>query len=194
MFIPCSNSANCPRAGWCKRVTYHFDKESLKHKICFDCSDENHWANYVKNKAREIYERENPNDILRDETFELSQYDDINRESGLRENNVPDSGPGEEGETGNSATSDRVLEFFQCSGGRSFTESPDGADSARTIAEALSFLERAIREEQYRELSRAAGPAILSNPSLNGVSTAEPEPRQLDDRQQFRRVWEPPQL
>lgn len=64
MITPCSN-CNCVRAGWCKRVTYHFSADWYEeHVYCFMCSDKNQWEHYIRNKAREIYERSNPDDTL----------------------------------------------------------------------------------------------------------------------------------
>lgn len=65
MFIPCTNAISCPRSGWCKRISYKkFTDEERKKATFFECSCENGWEYYVKNKVREIYEREHPSDCI----------------------------------------------------------------------------------------------------------------------------------
>lgn len=62
--MTCINGG-CPRASWCKRHTYNMgNKRGEMPRTSYICSEANGWKNYVKNKAREIYERENPNDIF----------------------------------------------------------------------------------------------------------------------------------
>ena len=123
MFTPCKNAASCSRAGWCKRISYkQFTPEDRKCAQDFDCSPDNGWAHYVKNKAREIYEREHPNDILQDEEPDRSEHENPDREPWMREDNVPDSGPGEENQGGATLDTDRILELLERSGGRGSAE------------------------------------------------------------------------
>lgn len=62
--ITCTNGG-CPRASWCKRHTYNMgNKRGVMPLQSFNCNVENNWSKYVKNKAREIYERDNPYDLF----------------------------------------------------------------------------------------------------------------------------------
>lgn len=68
-FTLCSN-AHCIRACWCKRFTY---KQRLQEAVTlyktmhFNCNEEDGYPAYRKNKAREHYEKEHPDDILTNE-------------------------------------------------------------------------------------------------------------------------------
>ena len=94
MAHPCNN-ANCPRASWCKGFTYKWKPGTQREYLI--CSSENNWLYYTKNKAREIYERDNPNDILRNEELNQQEHQDNNRESRMREDHEADTRTGGEG-------------------------------------------------------------------------------------------------
>lgn len=90
MFLKCSNTC-CPRAGWCKRVTYKPSSEPYK-EVFMECSDEDGWANYKQNKAREIYERDYPERRYNDRVYipssEQEEHARSDREPGMRQDNV----------------------------------------------------------------------------------------------------------
>lgn len=89
---PCRNYA-CPRAGWCKRISYPFSEEDRKLLAAFyECGDFNSWEYYIRNKAREIYERENPDDAFSNDELEQEKHQNNNRESGMREDDEADNG------------------------------------------------------------------------------------------------------
>ena len=83
----CTNES-CARAGWCKRFTYKKYIRDREYPFAFfSCSSADNFRYYVRNKAREIYERENPDDAYRDEKPESEEHPDNNRESRMREDN-----------------------------------------------------------------------------------------------------------
>lgn len=105
MKMYCTNN-NCPRAGWCRRVsllrnmseaTQALERDNIKYMdpgTDYKC--------YVRNKAREIREREHINDILQNEESNRAEHEDSNREPGVREDDSPnpsDDGRSQEGRT-----------------------------------------------------------------------------------------------
>lgn len=120
MFTLCTNGT-CVRAGWCKRFTYYrkLSPQEFKEwrKDYLQCSDEDKWLYYKKNKAREIYERENPDDIFRNDEPIQKEHQDNNREPGLRENNKTYIRVEEALPEWHSAERDSVLQL-QCSSDR----------------------------------------------------------------------------
>lgn len=144
MFTLCSNAA-CAYAGWCKRFTYKISYPSsvdngypVKH---FQCG---YGEMYMKNKAREIYERDNPDDDIY-EQFERLQHEDNNRESRLREDDDSDQGVEEHiADWGGVSDPDSVLQL-QCGGDRrSDNQGGEIARSRERIEEETRALERLI--------------------------------------------------
>ena len=119
-FMKCDN-ISCSRAGWCKRVSYTPDNFIYR---TFDCCDRNNWEFYIRNKAREIYERENPENAYRVEIFELQQHENNNREPGVREDVNPDITIESGNPEGDAVTTNRILQFFECRNRRSEGEGP----------------------------------------------------------------------
>lgn len=90
MIYYCTNN-NCPRAGWCKRVSLlrnmSEDIRTLEHNKIKYMDPGTDYKCYVMNKAREIREREHINDILQDEESNRAEHEDLDREPGVWENN-----------------------------------------------------------------------------------------------------------
>lgn len=88
MIYYCTNN-NCPRAGWCKRVSLlrnmNHDTQVLEHNKIKYLDPGTDYKCYVKNKAREIREREHIDDILQDEESNRSEHEDSDREPWVRE-------------------------------------------------------------------------------------------------------------
>lgn len=101
----CTN-AGCSRAGWCKRISYTTGDDKYND---FECGDHNGWPYYVRNKAREIYER----DYNATEEFNQTEHSNNNRESGVREDNNPDPGARASSEERYTIESDRVLQLLR---------------------------------------------------------------------------------
>lgn len=105
MIYYCTNN-NCPRAGWCKRVSMlrnmSHDTQILEHNKIKYMDPGTEYKCYVKNKAREIREREHINDILQDEESNRPEHEDPDRESWVREDyraDPTDDGGSSEGRT-----------------------------------------------------------------------------------------------
>lgn len=128
MFTPCLNST-CPRAGWCKRISYKFSPGIRETYGQFmECSNATGWHNYVKNKAREIYEREHPDDILSNEESKQEKHSNNNRESGMREDVETDIGASGPDRTEVSVEPDGGDVVLERSGGRDNTPSNNYID------------------------------------------------------------------
>lgn len=105
MIYYCTNN-NCPRAGWCKRVSLlrnlSEDTKILEHNKIKYMDPGTEYKCYVRNKAREIREREHINDILQDEESNRPEHEDSDREPWMREDNrlnPVDDGGSQEGRT-----------------------------------------------------------------------------------------------
>lgn len=146
----CCNS-NCPRAGWCKRISLgrnitpqedNWDRlEYHTPDIEFSC--------YIPNKARLIRERENINDALTNEELERQEYSDTDRESGVRENNNPDTNAHGRSAQGDESVGNRVLQL-QRSGNRGGQD--EGTRSLELFTDAnghidVDRLERHLEQE-----------------------------------------------
>lgn len=92
MIYYCTNN-NCPRAGWCKRVSMlrslSEDTKILEHNKIKYMDPGTEYKCYVRNKAREIREREHINDILQDEESNRPEHEDSDREPWVWEDNRP---------------------------------------------------------------------------------------------------------
>ena len=116
MFTLCTNDS-CNRAGWCKRFTYwrKVPEAELKHwgKKRFNCPDNRDiYPYYIRNKAREIYERDNPENAYTDDKSKQQEHQNNNRESRMREDNSPDSGTTESLQGWDSTITDSFLQLF----------------------------------------------------------------------------------
>ena len=161
MFILCINGG-CPLSCWCKRFTYNRRSDaSGMEKRFFECGGEL----YVMNKAREIYERDNPNDSIYDQ-LKQRKHEDNNRESGVREDNDTDRRT-EEGVEDITPEQDSVLQLQRSSDRRSDIPSIGVPE----------FVQRIIDGE----VSVEEGLAVLSNTSFDGVSPAWTQQRRTDD-------------
>lgn len=162
MFIPCGNYG-CSRAGWCKRTSYPFTPaEREKYTQIFECHDDNGWAHYVRNKAREIYERENPNDAFRNDEFEQEEHQNNNREPGLREDDQVDNRTEESRGRGYPVVSDSCLQLLRGSHRRS---------NYKSIFELMQILQEDSQE----------GYAILQDIARDGISHARSVSTEPDD-------------
>lgn len=125
MFILCKN-VDCPRACWCKRFTYRnkVDPNDSDYPVeWFTCNETSIYNAYVKNKARQIYERDFPDAAHQYDESDEQQYTNNNRQSWMRKNNNPDKRTVNNSSTWtNSATSDSVLQLQRSSDRRSDNE------------------------------------------------------------------------
>lgn len=178
VFRLCDN-AMCSRSGWCKRFTYapkvsgnSIDYPSLEPETMLDCS-ENGYIFYVRNKAREIYERENPHDTFAIEESDRSEHENNNRESGVRQDDPPYQrvSPDIYEFTGDPFP-DRLLQFF----------------ASRSAG---SGLEGVLSSVQSRGTGDEDEDAILPNPAFNGFSPARTEPEQPIEGLEAPGVWPP---
>lgn len=138
----CTN-AGCSRAGWCKRISYTSGDDTYRD---FECGDYNGWPHYVRNKAREIYER----DYNATEEFNQTEYEDNNRESGVREDDNADSGIRASSAEGYTTEADWFLQLLRGCIGRGSDPSFVSIDSEGTV-------------NVYQ------GSDVLQNPTRDGV-------------------------
>lgn len=169
MFTLCDNAA-CAYAGWCKRFTYKISYPSavdngypVKHFRC----NIGEW--YMKNKAREIYERDNPDDDIY-EQFKRFQHEDHNWESRLWEDDDSDQGVEEHTtDWGGVSDPDSVLQL-QCSGDRrSDNQGSEVTGSRERTEEAARALERLV--------------AVFQDAPFNGFQLVRPFSGLADDRE-----------
>lgn len=170
MKMYCTNN-NCPRAGWCRRVsllrnmseaTQTLERDNIKYM-----DPDTDYKCYVRNKAREIREREHINDILQDEESNRPEHEDSNREPRVREDdrlNSPDDGRSQEGRT--------LAENW-------FRELQRGGDR-RGENQGLGVLD--ISPENLRELQRIHQRIVeLQDVTRYGLPSARAISRQLDE-------------
>ncbi len=160
--IPCTNYA-CPRAGWCKRISYPFSEAERKECGAFmECGDFNDWINYVRNKAREIYERENPDDAFSNDKPKQKEHTNNNREPRVREDDEADS------RTGQVNTGWRIIEPTS---GVQLQRSSDRRNSIPGIGitwgDYIDDFIQCLQTEQNNE----EGPTVFQDTSRNGVSS-----------------------
>lgn len=117
MFTLCTNGA-CAMSCWCKRFSYIKKAGADWPMACFDCDSRSGWPHYVKNKAREIFERDNPREIFNVPEPEQRNDDDHRRESGLREDDMADIEARRADIRRRAADIDNLLQSFQRSGER----------------------------------------------------------------------------
>ena len=152
MFTLCTNGS-CARAGWCKRFTYANKLSEQEYeawpKTFMSCSDKDKWPGYKMNKAREIYERENPDDRFNNGQSNQEEYAFNNWEPGMRENNETNIGVEEIIPEGSATGRNSVLQLQRSSDRRSDTTSPVFfADSVTQAAQAVSEqIDRYVRDQ-----------------------------------------------
>lgn len=176
VFRLCDN-AMCSRSGWCKRFTYApkvskniIDYPVLEPESMLDCS-ENGYIFYVRNKAREIYERENPHDTFTIEESNRSEHENNNRESRMRQDDPPYQRVSRDiFELTGDPVSDRLLQFFASRSAGSGLESVFG------------FVQPGGTGNEDED-------AVLPNPALNGFSPARIEPEQPVEGLEAPGVW-----
>ena len=116
-FTLCTNGS-CPKACWCKRFTYNMgERRGPRDTYTYadfseKCNPTNEYQYYVRNKAREIYERENINDTPDDEEFDTEEYEDYNREPGVREDDQTYSRAKEILESRHESLKNCILQFL----------------------------------------------------------------------------------
>ena len=118
MFTLCDNEM-CDRACWCKRFTYkkYVPEEERSFIDSFKlCTAEYNYRYYKPKKAREIYERDHRDGRYNDES-EQEEYENYNRESGMREDHEADIGTTETISGGDTPRENSVLQL-QRSGDR----------------------------------------------------------------------------
>lgn len=159
----CTNSG-CSRAGWCKRISYTTGDDKYND---FECGDYNGWPYYVRNKAREIYER----DYNATEEFNQTEYTNNNRESGVREDNNPDIGTRTSSEERYTIESDRLLQLLRGCIGR-------GSDP------------RFVSIGEDGEVSIHQGSDVFQNPARDGLSPTWAFDAESNIRQQLTGLFE----
>lgn len=112
MLTLCNNEM-CDRACWCKRFTYK-NQVPEREQSFFDsftcCTAEHNYQYYKPNKAREIYERDHKNGRYNVEP-EQEEYEDNNREPGMRKNHEADIGTTETVSGGDTSGEDSILQL-----------------------------------------------------------------------------------
>ena len=152
MFTLCDNGG-CPRACWCKRFTYKNKvPDELKTRLggypIYDFDGPNQdYTCYVRNKAREIYERDYNDTTFADEKSDEREHTDNNREPGVREDDDSDIEAEGSVSSGDSSAQDSLLQFHKCSYRRSDTK------SAQKRAELEYFRPTSLRELIFEELT-----------------------------------------
>lgn len=177
IFRLCDN-AMCSRSGWCKRFTYapKVYKNTIEYPVLepesmLECS-ENGYVFYVRNKAREIYERENPHDTFTIEESNRSEYENNNRESGMRQDDPPYQRVSQNiYELSGDPVSDRLLQLFASRSNGS------GFESVFGFVQPGGF----TRVETHSP--------VLQDASLDGVPLARTEPEQPVERLEAPGVW-----
>lgn len=166
-FTLCRNGC-CDRAGWCKRITYPVTPDREPERVFFDCSPDNRYAFYVRNKAREIYERDYPNESfsLKDDKSDSQENENNNREPGMREDNETDPTTEQSVSEGSALGPGRLLQF-QCSGDRR-----SDIESDPLLTEFYDSIARQLREEGF---------TILPDITLYGVPSTRLGDGQPDD-------------
>ena len=202
MFTLCDNGG-CPRACWCKRFTYKNKvPDELKTRLggypVYDFDGPNQdYACYVRNKAREIYERDYNDTTFADEKSDERKHTDNNRESGMREDDDPDIEAEGSVSSGDSSAQDSLLQLHKCSYRRSDTK------SAQKRAELEYFRPTEIGElrdatdwrilhdsitDFYRTLTEITADTyettapILQDPARNGFSSVRLIPAEPFER------------
>ncbi len=175
MFELCTN-AGCVFSCWCKRFTYNNKVQGNSPDFprnFFNCNGEY----YVMNKAREIYERDNPNDSI-DEELERVKYKNNNRKSRMREDDNPDQRTGE-GSQDDTSSQDSVLQLQRRSDRRSNNEG----------VELPELVQRYVNDwERYTGFTQR--PTLLQNITFDGFSPTRVEPGRIDGSETAQRVWE----
>lgn len=179
-FTLCRNG-NCSRSGWCKRMTYPVPPDRDPEREFFRCSPENNFKYYVRNKAREIYERDYPEKAFKVNNDKLNrgEHSDNNRESGVWEDNEADTEIERDMPEGNPFGQDWVLQLQRSSDRGSDSQSDEQLARERLNGN-LRDLAAFFRETaEYRLVQETLN--LLSNPPLYGIPTAGPSDGQLDD-------------
>ena len=168
-FTLCRNGC-CDRAGWCKRITYPVTPDKEPERIFLSCGPDNNYKYYVRNKAREIYERDNPNQAFsQDDEPIQGEHPNNNRESGLREDNAVNSETELFIQSWGAVEQDRLLQL-QCSSDRR---------SDITSADISNYFEELVRN--LCRYSHEEGHVVLPNVTLDGISAARSGNGQPDD-------------
>lgn len=170
MNMYCTNN-NCPRAGWCKRVSLlrnmSEDTRTMERDNIQYMDPGTDYKCYVRNKAREIREREHINDILQDEESNRPEHEDSDRKPGVREDycfNPSDDGRSQERRT--------LAENW-------FRKLQRGGDR-RSESESLGILD--ISPENLRELQRIHQRIVeLQDATRNGIPSIRAISGQLDE-------------
>lgn len=196
----CLNT-ECVYAGWCKRFSYkqsrHYRPGKLPEKM-FNCENGEY---FIKNKAREIYERDN--NVGRNDQLKRTEHPHNNREPGMREDNEIDTGiEAHLRDWGGRFDPDSILQLQHRSDRRSSYTSPSlsttcgytldqagknyyilreprRSDIEAYRQEMYYNLEKRLRE--WSEKDRKITDAILQNITLDGISPARSERRFFDD-------------
>lgn len=205
------NNGFCAIASWCKRYTYAMKMEEGTYASSpfLDCPN-NNYRYYVKNKHREIYERQNPDDIFNfgkreqeylpsDAESEQRQHDDNNREPGVRENNS--SGGDTEAPTPRYESTSISDSLFQLLNGcRTGSDSEDfslslSEETRRAVERTRQIYDEVARAKQFyveinRELDanlqrRLSDPefriAVFQDSACDGLSSVKLIPRPINE-------------
>lgn len=176
MFKLCTN-AGCVFSCWCKRFTYNnkvVGNSPDFPRNFFNCNGEY----YVMNKAREIYERDNPDDSIYGE-LERVKHKNNNRKSGMRKDDNTDQGTGE-GSQDDTSSQDSVLQLQRSSDRGSYIEGPELSELIRRCLTPW--------EERYTGFTQR--PTLLQNITFDGIPPAWVEPGRTDGSETTQEVRE----
>lgn len=169
-FDLCRNGS-CNISGWCKRMTYPVTPDMDPERIFFRCTPENNYKYYVRNKAREIYERDHPEEAFnfKNDKSKQEEYNHHSGESGVREDDEISDSTSEFISSWCSVEQDRILQLQ-----RSSDRGSDLPISA--ISDYFEELCRALARQ-----CASQGHVVLPNVTLDGISIARSGDGQLDD-------------
>lgn len=160
-FTLCRNGC-CDRAGWCKRITYPVTPDREPDRVFLQCDPDNNYKYYVRNKAREIYERDNPQETFstRHEQPEPGEHEDNNRQPRLWEDNSVNPETELFIQSWSASEQNRLLQLQRSGDRRSHLTSADISDYFEALVRNLC---RSSHEE---------GHVVLPNVTLDGISAA----------------------
>ena len=162
-------------------MTYPVPPDRDPEREFFRCSPGNNFKYYVRNKAREIYERDYPEKAFKvyNDESNRGEHSDNNRESGVWEDNEADTEIERDMPERDTSGQDRVLQL-QRSGDRGSDRQSDEQLARERLNGNLRELTEFFRETtEYRLVQETLD--LLSNPPLYGVPITGPSDGQLDD-------------
>ena len=164
-------------------MTYPVPPDRDPEREFFRCSPENNFKYYVRNKAREIYERDHPKEAFnfKNDQLEQGEYPNNTRESRVWEDNEADTEIERDMPEGDTSGQDRILQLQRSSDRGSDRQSDEQLARERLDGNLRELAEFFRETAEYRLVQETLN--LLSNPPLDGVPITWPSDGQLDDRQ-----------